>query len=216
MGGAESEVAERTVNVLLEGAAWDFINVRRTVKAQSLPSEASYRFSRGVHPGLAEKGVVRALELMRQWTDGTVARGLVDKLSGRPEPVAVDITPAEIERQLGVSIPLDEVVRILRALKFGCEVSGDHADPQAVIRATAPDHRLDIGSGVIGRADIVEEVARVYGYERIPETLLAEVLPPPHPNRDLEREEQVRDVLARAGLQEVVTYSSRHRNARPG
>ena len=207
MGGAESEVAERTVNVLLEGAAWDFINVRRTVKAQSLPSEASYRFSRGVHPGLAEKGVVRALELMRQWTDGTVARGLVDNYPGRPEPVAVDITPAEIERQLGVRIPLDEIVRILRALKFGCEVSGDHADPQAIIRATAPDHRLDIGSGVIGRADIVEEVARVYGYERIPETLLAEVLPPPHPNRDLEREEQVRDVLARAGLQEVVTYS---------
>ena len=57
MGGAESEVAAGTTNVLLEGAAWEFINVRKTVKAQSLPSEASYRFSRGVHPGLAEKGV---------------------------------------------------------------------------------------------------------------------------------------------------------------
>ena len=207
MGGAESEVAEGTVNVLLEGAAWDFINVRKTVKAQGLPSEASYRFSRGVHPGLAEKGVARALELMRQWTGGTVARGLVDSYPGRPDPVAVDITPAEIERQLGVRIPLDDIVRILRALKFGCEVSGDHADPHAVIRATAPDHRLDIGTGVIGRADLVEEVARVYGYERIPETLLAETLPPPHPNRDLDLEEQVRDVLARVGLQEVVTYS---------
>jgi len=207
MGGAESEVADQTVNVLLEGAAWDFINVRKTVKAQNLPSEASYRFSRGVHPGLAEKGVARALELMRQWTGGSVARGLVDSYPGRPEPVVVDITPAEIERQLGVRIPLDDVVRILRALKFACEVSGDHADLHAVIRATAPDHRLDIGTGVVGRADIIEEVARVYGYERIPETLLAEVLPPPHPNRDLELEERVRDVLASVGLQEVVTYS---------
>jgi phenylalanyl-tRNA synthetase beta chain len=144
---------------------------------------------------------------MRQWTGGTVARGLVDSYPGRPEPVVVDITPAEIARQLGVRIPLDDVVRILRALKFGCEVSGDHADPHAVIRATAPDHRLDIGTGVVGRADIVEEVARIYGYGRIPETLLAEVLPPPHPNRDLELEEQVRDVLASVGLQEVVTYS---------
>ena len=86
MGGAESEVAAGTVNVLLEGAAWDFINIRRTVKAQNLPSEASYRFSRGVHPALAEKGVARALELMRQWTGGTVARGLVDSYPGRPSP----------------------------------------------------------------------------------------------------------------------------------
>src|SRR5512139_299064 len=207
MGGAESEVADTTTNVLLEGAAWDFINIRKTVKAQNLPSEASYRFSRGVHPNLAEKGVARALELMRQWTGGTVARGLVDSYPARPEPVVVDIAPAEVERQLGVRIPLDEITRILKALKFECEVLGDHHDPHAVIRATAPDHRLDIGTGVIGRADVVEEIARVYGYGRIPETLLAEVLPPPHPNRDLEREEQVRDVLARAGLQEVVTYS---------
>jgi len=207
MGGAESEVSERTTNVLLEGAAWDLINVRKTVKAQNLPSEASYRFSRGVHPGLAEKGVARALELMRQWTGGTVARGLVDSYPGRPEPVVVEITPAEVERQLGVRIPLDEIVRILKALKFGCEVSGDHADPHTVVRATAPDHRLDIGTGVVGRADIVEEVARVYGYGRIPESLLAEVLPPPHANRDLELEEQARDVLAGVGLQEVVTYS---------
>jgi phenylalanyl-tRNA synthetase beta chain len=207
MGGADSEVSERTTNVLLEGAAWDFINVRKTVKAQNLPSEASYRFSRGVHPGLAEKGVARALELMRQWTGGTVARGLVDSYPGRPEPVMVEITPAEVARQLGVRIELDEIVRILKALKFVCEVTGDQADPHTVIRATAPDHRLDIGTGVVGRADIVEEIARVYGYGRIPETLLAEVLPPPHPNRDLELEEQVRDVLASVGLQEVVTYS---------
>jgi phenylalanyl-tRNA synthetase beta chain len=207
MGGAESEVAATTTNVLLEGAAWDFINVRKTVKAQNLPSEASYRFSRGVHPNLAEKGVVRALELMRQWTGGTVARGLVDSYPARPEPVVVDITPAEVARQLGVRIPLDEITGILKSLKFECEIHGDAADPHAVIRATVPDHRLDIGTGVVGRADLVEEIARVYGFERIPETLLAEVLPPPHPNRDLDLEEQARDVLASVGLQEIVTYS---------
>jgi phenylalanyl-tRNA synthetase beta chain len=207
MGGAESEVSDATTSVLLEGAAWDFINVRRTVKSQNLPSEASYRFSRGVHPGLAEKGVVRALEMMRQWTGGTVARGLVDGYPGRLEPTAVEITPADIERQLGVRIPLGEIVRILRALKFDCEIAGDHADPNVIIRATAPDHRLDIGTGLVGRADVVEEVARIYGYGRIPETLLAEIIPPPHPNRDLELEEQVRDVLVSLGLQEIVTYS---------
>jgi phenylalanyl-tRNA synthetase beta chain len=207
MGGAESEVTDATTSVLLEGAAWNLVNIRRTVKSQDLPSEASYRFARGVHPNLAEKGVVRALELMRQWTGGTVARGLVDSYPGRPEPVVVDITPAEVERQLGVRIPLEAIVRILRALKFGCEVVGDHADPHVVVRATAPDHRLDIGTGLVGRADIVEEIARIYGYERIPETMLAEVIPPPHPNRDVILEEQVRDALASLGLQEIVTYS---------
>jgi len=84
---------------------------------------------------------------------------------------------------------------------------GDHASSHTVIRATVPDHRLDIGEGLVGRADIVEEVARIYGYGRIPETMLAEVIPPPHPNRDLDLEEQARDVLASVGLQEIVTYS---------
>ncbi|HNV03741.1 MAG TPA: phenylalanine--tRNA ligase subunit beta [Vicinamibacterales bacterium] len=207
MGGAETEVADTTANVLLEGAAWNLVNVRRTMKAQDLPSEASSRFARGVHPGLAEKGVVRALELMRQWAGGTVARGLVDSYPGRPGPVVVDITPAEVERQLGLRVPAGEIVRILRALEFSCEVVGDASDPAAVVRATAPDHRLDIGSGHAGKADLVEEIARIHGYERIPETMLADVVPPPHPNRDLEREEQARDVLVSLGLQEIVTYS---------
>jgi len=207
MGGAESEVSDHTTNVLLEGAAWDFINVRRTVKAQGLPSEASYRFSRGVHPALAEKGVTRALELMRTWTGGTIAEGLIDSYPGKPEPVAVEITPAHVERQLGVRIPGAEIVRILEALEFTCAVKGDGADPQAVITATSPEHRLDIGTGLVGQADVVEEIARIYGYHRIPDAMLAEVIPPPHPNRDLELEERLRDTLAGLGLQEIVTYS---------
>ncbi|MFN2111571.1 MAG: phenylalanine--tRNA ligase subunit beta, partial [Anaerolineales bacterium] len=77
MGGAESEVTPETVNVLLEGASWNYVNVRRTVAAQGLPSEAAYRFERGVHPDLAPKGVLRCLEWMRKWTGGTVAEGLV-------------------------------------------------------------------------------------------------------------------------------------------
>jgi phenylalanyl-tRNA synthetase beta chain len=78
MGGAESEVTTATQNVLLEGAAWNFINVRRTLVSQGMGSEAAYRFSRGVHPAMAERGVRRGLELMRQWAGGTVAEGLID------------------------------------------------------------------------------------------------------------------------------------------
>jgi len=207
MGGAESEVSSHTTNVLLEGAAWDFITVRRTVKSQGLPSDASYRFSRGVHPALAETSVTRALELMRQWAGGTVAQGLVDSYPGRTAPVVVQITPADVERQLGIRIPAADIVRILQALEFGCELAGDAANSRAVITVTAPEHRLDIGTGLVGKADLVEEIARIYGYHRIPDTMLAEVIPPPHPNRDLELEERLRDTLVGLGLQEIVTYS---------
>ena len=218
MGGAESEVSERTTNVLLEGAAWDFINVRRTVKSQNLPSEASYRFSRGVHPAMAERGVRRGIDLMRRWAGGTVAEGLVDQYPGKAAPVVVDVSPALVERQLGLRLSADEIVRILKALEFHCELIGTADAPGVAIRATAPDHRLDIGSGVVGQADLVEEIARIYGYERIPETQLADVLPPPRPHPDLEIEEQVRDVLVSLGLQEIVTYSltSPEREARFG
>jgi len=79
MGGAESEVTEKTKSVLLEGASWNYVNTRRTVASQNLPSEAAYRFERGVHPEIAPIGVKRCLEWMQKWTGGTVAKGLVDE-----------------------------------------------------------------------------------------------------------------------------------------
>ncbi|MBT7989861.1 MAG: phenylalanine--tRNA ligase subunit beta, partial [Anaerolineae bacterium] len=78
MGGLESEITDKTKNVLLEGAAWNFINIRRTANHHNLPSEASYRFSRGVHPALAEDGVKRGLYWMQKWANGKVAPDLVD------------------------------------------------------------------------------------------------------------------------------------------
>ncbi len=206
MGGAESEVSGTTTNVLLEGAAWDFISVRRTVKAQNLPSEASYRFSRGVHPAMAERGVRLGIELMRRWAGGTISQGLVDAYPGKPAPVTVEVTPELVERQLGVQLSVEEIARILRSLEFACDIVSAGGVNGPLVRATAPEHRLDIGTGLIGQADVLEEIARIYGYERIPETRLAEVLPPPRPHRELEIEEQARDLLVTLGLQEVIAY----------
>ncbi len=201
MGGLESEVSATTTNVLLEGAAWEYINIRKTVKRQNLPSEAAYRFSRGVHPAMTERGVRRGIEYMRQWAGGAVAEGLVDEYV-RPAPtVVVDLPLTEVERVLGLSLPVPEVVQILESLAFTVEVQAE------ALRITAPDHRLDIGTGVVGRADVIEEIARIYGYERIPETQLADRLPPQRGNRALALEERTRDVLVTAGLQEVITYS---------
>ncbi|MCC6188090.1 MAG: phenylalanine--tRNA ligase subunit beta [Anaerolineales bacterium] len=210
MGGAESEVSERTRSVLLEGAAWEFINIRKTVKKQSLPSEAAYRFSRGVHPAMTERGVRRGIECMRQWAGGQVAQGLADDYPLPAPRVVVALPPAEVERLLGVRLPVAEIVRILEALEFRCEAPPDAgAADQRPIMVHAPDHRLDIGAGVVGQADLIEEIARIYGYERLPETQLADQLPPQRGNPALELEERARDLLAAcgAGLQEVITYA---------
>ncbi|HEX9012076.1 MAG TPA: phenylalanine--tRNA ligase subunit beta, partial [Anaerolineaceae bacterium] len=199
-GGSESEVSETTRTILLEGAAWNFISIRKTAHAHNLMSEAAYRFSRGVHPALAERGVRRGLELMRQWAGGTVSQGLVDSYPLPPTAPVVKLTPSDVSRWLGIELGVEEIAALLRRLEFKVEVKDQS------LTAVTPDHRMDIGQGIIGKADVIEEIARIYGYERIPETRLADELPPQMGNPALEHEEVVRDLLAGLGLQEVITY----------
>ncbi|MCC6799567.1 MAG: phenylalanine--tRNA ligase subunit beta, partial [Anaerolineae bacterium] len=189
-----------TRNVLLEAAAWNFINIRRTMQSQKMNSEAGLRFSRGVHPAMAERGLRRCIELMRQISGGVVAQGIIDAYPLPAPVITVDLPLSEVTRLLGFTIPADEIVRILRALEFAVEQRGD------TLIVTVPDHRLDIGAGLTGRADLIEEIARIYGYDRLPLTIVQDALPPQWANIPLEREEQARDVLAKAGLREIVTY----------
>ncbi|MGD8795176.1 MAG: phenylalanine--tRNA ligase subunit beta, partial [Anaerolineae bacterium] len=198
MGGLETEVEEDSRNILLESANFDFISIRRTSQALKLPSEASQRFGRGIHPELAEPAVRRASELMRTLAGGTIARGMVDAYPVRPVPVVIELTTDEVERNLGIRFGLDEIIEILEGLEFGVE----RVDGQT-LQATVPEHRLDCEYP----ADLIEEIARIYGYDRIPVTEMADRLPPQRANRALELEEGVRDVLVAVGLQEIVTYS---------
>ena len=203
MGGAESEVNEETTSVLLEGAAWNMINTRRTAMSQNLSSEAAYRFSRGVHPELAPKGVRRGLQLMHTWVGGIVAQGLVDEYPLPPKDPIVEITPDDVRRWLGIDISAEDIVAILESLEFACEVK---AGTPKQIAAKTPDHRLDIGTGVVGKSDLMEEIARVFGYDHVPETRMADALPPQRGNRELDIEEKLRDMLVRLGLQEVINH----------
>ncbi len=200
MGGAESEVTPQTVSVLLEGASWNYVNIRRTVASQGLPSEAAYRFERGVHPELAPQGVLRCLEWMRRWTGGKVARGLVDEYPLPPEDPEVILTSRDVQRWLGLDLTLREIADLLQKLDFNVEVNED----QLLVKT--PPHRLDIGKGMIGKADLMEEIARIYGYDKIPETNLSDALPPQVGNHGLELEEKIRDKLVGLGLQEIVSY----------
>ncbi|MGC8856909.1 MAG: phenylalanine--tRNA ligase subunit beta, partial [Anaerolineae bacterium] len=200
MGGAESEVTAKTRNVLLEGAAWNFINIRRTARQHNLPSEASFRFSRGVHPALAEIGVRRGLQWMATWSGGKVAPGLVDSYPLPPKDPLITLTPRDVKRLLGIDLSAQEIAEMLSRLEFQCTLQGES------VLAQTPPHRLDIGEGVVGLADVMEEIARLYGYDRIPETRIADPLPPQIGNPVHEWEENIRDLLVNLGLQEVVTY----------
>jgi phenylalanyl-tRNA synthetase beta chain len=200
MGGAESEISAGTTNILLEAAAWNFINIRKTANQHNLPSEASYRFSRGVHPGLALDGLKRGLHWMAAWSGGTIAPGLVDEYPLPPASPTVEITEKEVRRHLGIEIPLADVKEMLERLEFTC------AFAENSLLVTAPAFRMDIGEGVVGLADVMEEIARLYGYDRIPETRIADPLPPQRGNPALESEERVRDILVALGFQEIITH----------
>lgn len=200
MGGAESEVTDKTRTVLLEGAAWNPMNIRKTAQQHNLPSEASFRFSRGVHPAMTEQGVKRGLQYMAEWSGGVIAPGQVDVYPLKPNDPVITVTPKDVKRLLGIDLAAKQIAGLLTRLEFECMVEEES------VKAKTPPHRLDIGEGAIGLADVLEEVARVYGYDRIPETRLSDQLPPQLGNPAHEWEERARDILVSLGLQEVVSY----------
>jgi phenylalanyl-tRNA synthetase beta chain len=199
MGGAETEVTNQTRNILLESANFDFVSIRRTMKALNLPSEASVRFSKGIHPELVRPAAERAAELMRLHAGATVCRGIVDNYPAPLPPQMVELPLAAVRRLLGMTMPVEEITRVLRALEFKVEPAGGEA-----LQVTVPPHRLDIQAGA---ADVIEDLARIHGYDRLPATLLTDSLPRQRNNVPLTFEERVRDILVGAGLQEVITYA---------
>ncbi len=201
MGGADTEVSAMTTNVLLESAGFAFVSIRRTSRAAG-PSPARRRrrgFSRGIHPELVAPALGRASELLRQHAAATVCQGLVDVYPAPVAPQIIDLSMGQVRRLLGADVPFDECVRILRALEFKVETLNSDT-----LRATVPPHRLDIQSGA---PDLIEDIARLRGYDKLPATLLADELPAQTANEGLAFEERVRDLLVSIGLQEVITYA---------
>ena len=140
IGGGETEISEATRNVLLEAAAWNNIGIRKTIKEQRIHTEASARFSRGVHPSQAILGCGRGIELMRQLAGGQVARGVLDDYPLPPPTVTVDVPIERVKRLLGMDVTLEEAADVLRRLEFDVSINGD------TICAMAPNHRLDISA----------------------------------------------------------------------
>jgi phenylalanyl-tRNA synthetase beta chain len=200
MGGAESEVNANTHNVLIEGASWNYINVRKTTSYLNLDSEAGYRFSRGIHPELAPWGVQLCLKRMFEWGGGQIDQGLIDQYPAPFEQVHVSISEQDVIDHLGITLNAVEIARLLESLEFKCRIE------EQTVYAVVPPHRMDIGEGLVGKADLLEEIVRLYGFDTIPSLPLADRLPRQHNNRSLEGEERVRDLLVSLGFQEVITH----------
>lgn len=200
IGGAETEIDSETKNVLLEAANWNFINIRKTMRSQKVTTDAGIRFSRGVHPSQAILGVQRGIELMRQTGGGEVAQGIIDNYPLPPETIKVDLPMAYVQWILGVEITAGDAAALLRRLQF--EVAPD----SDVLHVTVPDHRMDIGTGTTGQADLTEEIARIYGYDNIPNTIIADEMPPQWENTALLGEEHIKDMLSALGLRENISY----------
>jgi phenylalanyl-tRNA synthetase beta chain len=199
MGGAETEVSTATANILLESANFDYRSIRRTMKAFNLPSEASIRFSKGIHPEIVKRAAERAASLLQQFASAAISGGLVDNYPAPLPAETVTLNTGEVRRILGTELPREEIVRILRALEYKVEEVGP-----ATFSVAVPPHRIDVQAGP---ADLIEDLARIYGYDRLPATLLADQLPRQRTNRPLALEEKTRNILVNAGLQEVITYA---------
>jgi len=199
MGGEESEVSAETDDILLESANFNYLNVRRTSRELGLTTDASQRFGRRVDPELTARAAARAAYLMAELAGGTVAPVIGDLYPGRKPERTIAFDPDYATRILGVEIPREEIVRILRSLAF--EVP-DPTDDES-LTVIVPSHRRDVTKPI----DLVEEVGRIWGYDRFPTTLLRDELPPQRENVRLEGAERVRDVLIGCGLDEVITYS---------
>lgn len=198
MGGANSEVSEKTVNILLESASFDPFNTRRTAQALKLRTEASARFEKGLRPHLPPVALQRAVQLILQVAGGTAAPGIADVWPGRTPEHPLRLTARRLRQVLGMEVPLPQARQVLEALGFQVSAADEDA-----LQVLPPFWRSDIAI----EDDLVEEVIRILGYEKLPTTTLSTPIPSYHPDPLRECKERVRDLLVGCGMQEVITYS---------
>ncbi len=199
VGGMDSGISEGTTDVLLESASFNPANNRQTAQAFRLRTEATARFEKGLRPGLTAPALRRATQLIHQVAGGTVAKGIVDVYPGRREPEAILLTSARMKKVLGVGYPREQVEEVLDALGFRSQREGD-----SDLRVTPPYWRSDVTI----EDDLVEEAARIIGYDAIPTQMMATPLPALERQEMRDFREEARDLLVRSGLQEVISYSA--------
>ena len=195
-GGAETAVSEGTTDILVESATFDRVTVRNSSRRLGIASDSSYRFERGVHPEQAQAASQRLIALILELAGGTLHRGV--SLGGKPipEPNRVTMRVSRCVRLLGQAISPEKMVECLAALDLSPELDGDE------IRTTIPPHRLDLAEEI----DLIEEVARINGYENLDVNDSMNVVVVPEQD-DLKATELVRNTLVGSGFIETISHT---------
>ena len=198
MGGATSEVTQGTTAVLIESANFKPASVHNTQVRLKMPSEASARFERSIRAELTLPALRRAIQLMIEVCGGKAAEGTIDHYPGRKDIAPVLLTTSEVKRILGLDVPPAQIEKTLGSL--GCKVDrvSEHS-----FEVSPPYWRSDLRLN----AYFIEEIARVMGYQSIPDTLLSGAIPHQEPNPMLGLRMNMRQTLAGFGFQEVITYA---------
>lgn len=197
MGGANSEVRSDTTTVLLESAYFYGPTIRTASKDHGLRSEASSRYEKGIDPNRVREAAERAAELLSLYADGEVLSGSVEADSLKIEPKVVCVTLEKINRVIGTEIKAEEVLDIFRRLRLEAK------EDNGVFAVSVPSRRGDISI----EEDLIEEVARIYGYDRLPSTLPVGETKPGYLTDYQKKRRAVRRYLEGAGLFEAITYS---------
>lgn len=197
MGGAGSEVSAATTRIALEAAWFQPATVRATSKRLGLKTEASTRFERGADTGATSTAIARALELLEQIKAGRATSAITDVYPAPKTPVTIALRPSRLARLLGDNVPVADVERILGSLGF------DVAPATDGWLVTVPTARVDVAR----EADLIEEVGRHWGVNRVPATFPALRSTPRVSDAGVLRARRLRRVLCGAGLQEAVTFT---------
>jgi phenylalanyl-tRNA synthetase beta chain len=199
MGGFNSEIQNDTETILLESAYFNPLSIRRTARALGMGTDAAFRFERGIDPGGVIRALDRAAGLMAELSGGAVCRGVIDQYP-RIVPSAKDI-PLRLERVkdvLGIAVDEADVLRILRNLEMTVEPAGEGS-----FRVTPPTFRVDLEREI----DLIEEIVRLHGYDRVPATLPAVSVIAGIAEGKRVVEARIREIMTGAGYQEVINYS---------
>jgi len=197
MGGEESEITEKTTTMMFECAVFDRAATRVTSRALGIRTESSGRFEKGVSVKTAMEAMQRACQMINQLDAGDVVSGIIDIY---PEPAQEQVITGSCKRiasRTGVDIPADDIVRILTDLHFGVERDGD------TLTVTVPDYRQDVD----GEADLSEEALRVFGYDKIPSTLLRGETTPGGRSARMRLKDEVARYLTGMGFYEIMNFS---------
>jgi phenylalanyl-tRNA synthetase beta chain len=198
MGGAASEVTANTTAILLESASFNPANIYETGSALNLPSEARLRFERGISPEMTLPALRRATQLITELSGGQAARGLIDLYPGQKTRQPIRLPVARVKTLLGVEFSPEQILNALTALGFTAEVV-----ESGIVQAVAPYWRSDINL----TEDLIEEVARIIGYDKIPMTMLTEPIARQDTDPIIDFKRRTRQHLAGFGFQEIATFS---------